>query len=135
MHQSIVTLLDLPNELLLLIFKHLTNIDVLYSLLEVDHQQLNIIILDKAFTQSLNFVNTVNGDLWPINNSILGPFSTNILPKIGFRITSLTLHSKSMEAVLLADDYPNLTKLKLLCVTQNIASRYLTGKTIFYCEF
>ena len=131
MDQSVVTLLSLPNELLLRILKHLSNIDVLYSLFEVDHQRLNTIILDKTFTQSFNFVNTTNGDLLPICDSILGRFRTNILPRMGFRITSLTLHSRSMKAVLLADDYPNLIELKLFCVTNKIASRCLTGKTIF----
>ena len=131
MDQSVVTLLGLPNELLLRIFKNLSNIDVLYSLFEVDHHQLHTIVLDKTFTESLNFVNTINGDLWPIGNFILDRLCTNILPKIGCKITSLTLHAKSMEAILLADDYPNLIELKLFCVTDKIASRYLTGRTIY----
>jgi hypothetical protein len=37
-------LLDLPNEILHRILKNLENIDVLYSLLGIDNQRLNIIV-------------------------------------------------------------------------------------------
>ena len=50
-------------------------------------------------------------------------------------ITSLTLHSKSLQGVVLADDSPHLKELKLFCVNKNIASRYLTGEAIFCCEY
>ena len=126
MYQSNVTVLDLPSELLLLILKNLSNIDVLYSSFQVYHHRL---------TQSLNFVNTTSGDLLPIHNLILDRFCTNTLRKIGFRITSLTFHSKSLEAVLFADDSPHLTELKLCYVNNNTASHYLTGKTIFCYEY
>ena len=42
MNQCNINLLDLPNEILLIILKKLDNMDVLYSLLDVDNQRLDI---------------------------------------------------------------------------------------------
>ena len=54
MNQSNVGLLDLSNEILLIILKKLDNMDVLYSLLDVDNQQLDIIAQENIFTNTLN---------------------------------------------------------------------------------
>ena len=132
MHQSAVTLLDLPTEILQVIFKKLNNIDVLYSFCGVDDQRLDAVVVDQTFTQSVNFVltTTVN-DLVPIPNSMLDRFCTEILPKIHDRVQSLTILSESMERILLAADFPNLRELRLHHVSTNTISRYFTGKKIF----
>ncbi|CAF3046752.1 unnamed protein product [Rotaria sp. Silwood2] len=122
MHHSSVTFLDLPNEILLII-----NMDVLYSLLDVDNQRLDTIILHKAFTKTLNFVlTTATDDALPISVSILNRYCINILPKIHHNVTSLMLESESMERILLAADYPNLTEHKLF----NVSRLYCL--TLFY---
>jgi hypothetical protein len=128
MNQSNITLLDLPNEILLIILKKLNNMDVLYSLLNVDNQRLDMIVREEAFTKSLNFVSTTKtDDVLSIADSILNRFCINILPKIDYNIKSLILESGSMERILLAADYPNLTELKLYNVNDNVLSRYFTG--------
>ncbi|CAF4654894.1 unnamed protein product, partial [Rotaria magnacalcarata] len=58
MNQSKVGLLDLPDEILVTILKKLDNIDVLYSLLDVDNQRLDIIAQGNIFINTLNFVFT-----------------------------------------------------------------------------
>jgi len=55
MNQSNVGLLDLPNEILLIILKKLNNMHVLYSLLAVDNQRLDILAQENTFTNTLNF--------------------------------------------------------------------------------
>ncbi len=131
MNESTITLVDLPNEILLIILKNLNNMDVLYSLLGVDNQRLDMIVLDKTFTKSLNFVlTTTTNDLLPISGSILDRFCMNILPKIDSNVKSLILDSGSMERILLAADFPNLNELKLYNVNDKIISRYFTGKKI-----
>ena len=129
MNQSNVSLLDLPNEILLIILKKLNNMDVLYSLLDVDNQRLDIIVREETFTKSLNFIlTTITDDVLSIADSILDRFCMNILPKIDYNVKSLILESGSMERILLAADYPNLTELKLYNVNDHIVSYHFTGK-------
>ncbi|CAF4472397.1 unnamed protein product, partial [Rotaria sp. Silwood2] len=108
----------------------LNNIDVLYSLLDVDNQRLDMIVEDKTFTNNLNFVLTMStDDIFPIGDSILNRFCISILPRIGLNIKSLILESGSMERILLATDYPNLYELKLFNFNNKIASHYFTIKS------
>jgi hypothetical protein len=129
MNQSNVQFLDLPNEVLFIILKKLDNMDVLYSLLGVDNQRLDMIVQGKTFTETLNFVLTTSfDDILSIEASILDRFCANILPRIGQNIKSLILESKSMERILSVTDYPNLAELKIFNFMDKIASYYFTGK-------
>jgi hypothetical protein len=56
MNRSNIHLLDLPDEILLIILKKLNNIDVLYSLLNIENNRLDILAQDKFFTKTLNLV-------------------------------------------------------------------------------
>ncbi|CAF2956719.1 unnamed protein product [Rotaria sp. Silwood2] len=104
--------------------------EVLYSLLDVDNQRLDMIVQDKTFTKSLNFVLTPStNDILSIADPILDRFCINILPRIGLNIKSLILESGSMERILLAADYPNLAELKLFNFNNKIASHYFTVKS------
>ncbi|CAF4029189.1 unnamed protein product [Rotaria sordida] len=101
--------------------------DVLYSLLGVDNQRLDMIVQEKIFTETLNFVLTTSlDDILSIEDSMLDRFCTNILPRIDHNIKSLILESKSMERILLVTDYPNLAKLKIFNFIDKIASYYFT---------
>ncbi|CAF1048749.1 unnamed protein product [Rotaria sordida] len=110
----------------------LDNIDVLYSLLDVDNQRLNMIVKEKTFTNTLNFVLTTSTDeILSITDPILDRFCISILPKINHNVKSLILESESMERIYLAADYPNLTELKLFNFTDKIASCYFTDESPF----
>ncbi|CAF5050832.1 unnamed protein product, partial [Rotaria sp. Silwood1] len=88
--------------------------DVLYSLLDVDNRQLNIIAQENIFTNTLNFVlTTFTNDISSMSDAIIDRFCKNILPRIHYNVKSLIVDSLSMERILLAVDYPNLTELKL----------------------
>jgi hypothetical protein len=102
--------------------------DVLYSLLDVGNQRLDMIVQEKTFTKTLNFVVTTSfDDILSITDSILDRFCINILPKINLNVKSLILESGSMERVLLVADYPNLVELKLFNFNDKIVLRYFTG--------
>jgi hypothetical protein len=132
MYRSNVRFLDLPNEILFIILKKLDNMDVLYSLLDVDNQRLNMVVQEKTFTNSLNFVLTTStDDILSIADPIFDRFCINILPKIDHNVKSLILESESMERILRAADYPNLTELKLFNFRDKIASSYFTGKNLW----
>ncbi|CAF1553732.1 unnamed protein product [Rotaria sordida] len=132
MNLSNIGLLDLPYDILLIILKKLNNIDVLYSLLDVDNQRLDVIVQENTFTNTLNFVLTTStDDISPFTDSILDRFCINILPRIHHNIKSLILDSISMERILLAADYPNLTELKLFNFNGKIVSHYFTVESPF----
>ncbi|CAF4284092.1 unnamed protein product [Rotaria socialis] len=130
MNQS--NLLDLPTEILLIILKKLDNMDILYSLSGVDNQQLDSILQENTFTNNLKFVIiTLTDDILSSADPVLNRFCIDILPKIHYSVKSLILDSISMEKILLAGDYPNLTQLKLFNFNENIVSRYFTGESPF----
>jgi len=114
--------------------KKLDNIDVLYSLLGINNQRLEIIAQEQIFTNTLNFVSISQStdEISSISSSILNRFCSSILPKIHQNIKSLILESGSMECILRAGNYPNLTELKLFNLNKAIVSRYFMGK-IFMC--
>ncbi|CAF0890232.1 unnamed protein product [Adineta steineri] len=106
--------------------------DVLYSLFDVDNQRLHMIVKEKTFTNTLTFVlTTKNGDILSLGDLIVDRFCINILPKIDYNIKSLILESQSMERILLAADYPNLTELKLYNFNDHIISRHFTAESPF----
>jgi len=120
MNQSDVQLLDLPDEILLMILKKLSNIDVLYSLLDINNNRLDFLAQEEQFTNTLNLVLS--------DQMIFNRFSIDILPRIHQNVTDLTLESPSMRCILLAGNYPNLTHLKLYKFDQNTALEYFQSK-------
>ena len=129
MDRTDIHLLDLPVEILLEILKKLSNMDVLYSLLDVGHQRLNMLVQEETFTNTLNFVlTTLTDDILSISDPILDRFCMNILPRIHYNVKSLIVNSLSMERILLAGDYPNLCQIKIFNFNVKIAPRYFTGK-------
>jgi hypothetical protein len=121
MSRSNVNLLDLPNEVLLIILRKLSNIDVLYSFMNINNRQLDMLVREKTFGNTLNF-SCIH------DNSLLNRFTTDILPKINHNVICFILEPILMERILLATVYPNLTKLKLFNFEQQIALKYFTGK-------
>ncbi|CAF3035191.1 unnamed protein product [Rotaria sp. Silwood2] len=134
MNQNNIHLRDLPNEIVFLILKKLDNIDVLYSLLGINNQRLDIIAHEQIFSNVLNFVSISQptDEISLISGSILNRFCNDILSKIHEKVKSLTLDSVSMECILRAGNYPNLTELKLFNFNKIIISRYFISK-IFMC--
>ncbi|CAF4739927.1 unnamed protein product, partial [Rotaria sp. Silwood2] len=106
--------------------------DVLYSLLDVDNQRLDIIVQEKTFTNTLNFVvTTLTDDIFSLIHTIVDRFCTNILPRIHHNVKFLIVDSVSMERILLVADYPNLTEIKLFNFNRNIVSCYFTDQSPF----
>jgi hypothetical protein len=126
-------LTDLPDEILLIIFKKVDNVVLLYSLFGVN-KRLNKILYDPIFTSHLNLQNPYLENL----NSIHGPprpivnrFCLQILPKIHHKAKWLHLESSSMARFLLCTNYPNLNGLGLYNLELEKAKHLFTSK-IFY---
>jgi hypothetical protein len=131
MKNSCVELNDLPDEILLIIFKELNNVEVLYSFQGVN-DRLNKFIHDPIFTNRLSFIQWSSNKL--INkfssNVILDRFCLQILPEISMKIKWLDLESSSMKNILRATDYPNLYGLGLYNIRKRTARRLFMGKII-----
>ena len=134
MNENNVHLLDLPNEILFLILKKLNNVDVLYSLLGINNQRLDIIAQEQIFSNTLNFVSIsqIDDEISSISGSILDRFCISILPRIDKNVKSLIVESVSMERILRAGHYSNLTELQIFNFNNAIVSRYFMGKISVY---
>jgi hypothetical protein len=121
MNRSNVHLLDLPDEILLLILKKLNNVDVLYSLLDINNGRLNILAQQNTFTNILK-IPTI------YDYSLINRLCIDILPRIHHNVKCFIFDSFCMKRFLLATDYPNLTELKILHFKQKFALGYLTSK-------
>ena len=121
MNRSNVHLLDLSDEILLMILKKLNNVDVLYSLLDINNGRLNILAQENTFTNILKV---------PIiyDYSFIDRFCIDILPRIHHNVKCFIFHRLCIKRILLATDYPNLTELKILHFEQRFALNYLTSK-------
>src|SRR5438132_687495 len=119
MEYSCVGLNDLPDEVLMIIFKKLNNFEVLYSLHDVN-QRLNKIIQDSTFTNRLSFVKWCLHNFIDVFHSdmIFNRFCLQILPSIHDKIKWLDLESSSMKNILHAADYPNLYGLGLYNINE-----------------
>jgi hypothetical protein len=126
MNQSDIHILDVPNEILIIILKKLGNVDVLYSLFGINNQRIDTLINNDLFTNVLNFVIT------SIIDHKLDRFCMYISPQRHHCIKKLILDSTSMERILLAGNYPNLTSLELFNFGQETVFRYFTGKFLTY---
>jgi hypothetical protein len=120
MNRSNVHLLDLPDEILLRILKKLNNVDVLYSLLDINNGRLNILAQENTFTNILKLVSC--------DFSLIDRFCIDILPRIHHNVKCFIFDSFCMRRFLLATDYPNLTELKILHFKQKFALNDLTSK-------
>ena len=129
MTYSSVGLNGLPDEILLIIFKKLNNINVLYSFQGVN-QRLSQIVHDQIFTNRLTFVGSFSHDFIDLlgYKMILDRFCLQILPEIHNQIQWLDIHSTSMKDILSAGDYPNLDCLGLYHIDANSIQCLLTGK-------
>jgi hypothetical protein len=126
-----IHLSDLPDEILLIIFKKLTNNEVLYSLIGVN-KRLNKIVYDSIFTSTVTLTRCLSNDvIYPLPWPILNRFCLQILPEIHHKIKWLNIESSSVERVLLSTNYPNLSGLGLYNLDIEKTKQIFTGK-IFY---
>jgi hypothetical protein len=126
MEHSSVQLDDLPDEILLIIFKNLNNINLLYS--------LNKIVHDSIFTNSLILFDHLDDSIYPLSDLMFDRFCLQILPSIHHNIKWLKLESSSMKRILLSGYYPNLCGLGIYNIEKEAALNLFTGK-IFIFQF
>ncbi|CAM4952483.1 unnamed protein product [Rotaria socialis] len=128
MNNSTVSILDLPDEILLNIFKTLNNMDLLYSLFGIN-KRLDNMVCDINLTRSINLM------MLPSNRVIDWRTSTirdrifmQLLPRIHNNVECLTVQGCFFLRVLLAGNYLNLRKLTLINLEFTMACHIFNGK-------
>ena len=125
MEESFSLWMDLPDEIILIILNKLDNVEVLYSLMDVNIR-LNQILHDPMFTRKLTLMQSTNLEV-TLPQKLLDRFCLQILPKIRHQIQWLSLESTSMERILLAAHYPDLRQLDIF-LSNDESRPYFTGK-------
>ncbi|CAF4153923.1 unnamed protein product [Rotaria sordida] len=129
MEYSSIQLNHLPDEILIYIFKKLSNAEILYSLSGVN-KRLNKIVHDSIFTNDLSlFMSTSDGLVYSLSDLILDRFYSHILPSIHQKIQWLHLESVSMERILHVKNYPNLYGISLHNIEEKKAIDLFTNET------
>ena len=127
MDNSFVNIVDLPNEILLNIFKKLNNFDVLYSLVG-SNKKLDNVACDRTFTQSIDLTSISSNEN---DNSKMGTaldrFCLHILPRIHNNIQCLTVDAYFLERILHGNKYCNLHRVTLINLDVNMASQIFNG--------
>jgi len=130
-----LNILDLPNEILLIIFNKLNMVDVLYSLVNVT-QRFDQLILDPLYIQSLDMTSMMMKSyadrIYSIDNQLLGRICKNILPRIHHQINELIVEQHSMEHLIHTINYPQLYSLSLIDFQEEILRNYLIGKLFYF---
>ncbi|CAF3785409.1 unnamed protein product [Rotaria sp. Silwood1] len=127
----------------MIIFKKFDNATLLYSLLGVN-KRLNKILHNSMFTNRLTllrctpihlivFKSLSSHFIYPLVDGILDRFRTQILPEIHDKIEWLDLESSSMERILLATNYPNLSGLTLYNIQVERVMHLFSDETCFIC--
>ncbi|CAF4624482.1 unnamed protein product [Rotaria socialis] len=127
--RSLLTLIDLPDEALLLILKKLDNIAVLYLFIDLN-ESFNKLVHDSIFTNHLTMIRcSSNGSFDRLDDHIHDRFCSQILSSIHHNIKWLDVECSSMEDVLLSTSYPNLSGLGLHNIEKGIALCIFTEET------
>ena len=133
-----LNILDLPNEILLIIFKKLKMVDVLYSFVNVT-QRFDQLILDPLYIHSLDMTSmkmkSYYDRIYSIDNQLLDKICKNILPQIYHQVNELIVEQHSMEHVIHAINYPQLYSLSLVDFQEEILLNYLIGKLFLFFLF
>ncbi len=127
---SDVNILDLPDEVLIIVFSKLRMVETLYSLVNVD-QRFDRLVLDPFHVRHIDLTNpSLLNHNSPINNEIFDRIRTKILPQIHHKVTKLTIEPRSMKCILNTIDYPVLTSLSLVNFQSEILFHHLLGIVI-----
>ncbi len=122
-----LNILDLPNEMLIMIFKKLKMVDVVYSCMNIN-ERLDQLVFDSLDRHHVDM--TVHSSLdyvSPLDDQVLNKICETILPRIYHQVNKLTLDPQSIERTLLTVNYPNLYSLSLVDFPERTLLRYLEG--------
>ncbi|CAF1370841.1 unnamed protein product [Rotaria sordida] len=116
LNKNEINILDLPDEMLLSIFNKLNNIDILYSLVDVN-QRFDRLVFNSLYIHDLNFTSNLLLDCeFKEYSKHFNRICTSILPRIRHQINKLTLRQLSIQRVLYTCNFPQLHSLSLVSI-------------------
>ncbi|CAF3388858.1 unnamed protein product [Rotaria sp. Silwood2] len=129
-----LNILDLPDEILFIIFKKPNTIDVFHLLVGVN-QQFDRLALDPLNVRDLDMtdimiINSLYDKTPSIDTETLSKICSKILPRIHRQVHKLTVEQYSMKDILLAANYSELYSLSLINFQAKILYQYLRGDLI-----
>ncbi len=127
-----VNIMNLPDEIILIIWNKLNEIDALYSFLNVNIR-FDKLIRDKIYTHSIELIKTncEEKDNGSLSDQILDRFCLDILPQLHYIFENFIFKSLSVERILNAGDYPRLCKLTLINLAQKLPIRAANRRLSF----
>jgi hypothetical protein len=127
----LLNILDLPNEVLLIIFNKLNMVDVFNSLMDVC-ERFHQLVLDpfciRNFDMTSMTMKSFYDRTFSVDNQVLDRICSNILPRIHHQVNELIIEQQSMQQVLHTLNYPQLYSLTLMDFEEETLFKYLTGK-------
>ncbi|CAF1049917.1 unnamed protein product [Rotaria sordida] len=130
-----LNILDLPDEILLIIFNKLKTVDALYSLVDVN-ERFHRLVFNSLHIRNIDTTNMVIISYYDrrfsIENNILSKICEKILPRIHHQLTELIVEQNSMKSILLTGNYPQVDSLSLVNFQKEILFQYLTGNSILH---
>ena len=126
-------LLDLPNEIIFIIFDELRPVDVFHSFANVN-RRLDRLVFDPLYTRDLDLTYKMNGyssidQPSSIKPEILSAICDSVLSHIGQNVQRLTVEHESSKQVLAAT-YPHLQSLSLFNCRAEQLYQDLTGTVL-----
>jgi hypothetical protein len=125
-----VNIVDLPDEILLVIFNKLNGIDALYSLVDVN-ERFDRLVLNSLGIRTLDMTKTVIKSYYDrtfsLDNNFLEKICKQMLPQIRHQLNELIVEQNSMKHIFLTDTYPQLDSLSFINFEKEILFQYLTG--------
>ena len=121
-----INILNLPDEILRIIFNKLNTADVFYSLVGVN-QRFDRLAPDPLYINHFDLVvkrSDIRSSL--IDVHILDRICKTFLPRINETVTKLTVDFFSMESILSAVPYPQVHSLSLVNFQPNILLQHLS---------
>ena len=117
--------------MLISIFNKLNNVDILYSLVDVN-QRFDRLVVDSLYVRDLNMtnimsINSLYNQTSSIDTQVLSEICSKVLPQIDHQVHKLTVEQGTMKRILLAANYGQLYSLSLINFQEEILYQYLTG--------
>ena len=130
-----LTILDLPNEILCIIFHKLDIFNVLYSFISIN-QRLDRLALDPFYIRKLIVTTKSFSDsMCSIKDEIVDKLCGDIIPQIHDQVNKLFVEQNLLQRVLHAGSYPRLNSLSLIDFKPRTLLKILTGKLFSLIHF
>ncbi|CAF2991688.1 unnamed protein product [Rotaria sp. Silwood2] len=126
-----LNILDLPNEILAIIFNKLNMVDVFYSLVDVN-DRFNRLIFYPLFIRHLDMIIDSSSHHVILMDKQISKICDNVLPRIHHQITQITVEPHSIRRIL-TFNYSHLYSLSLVNFPESMLYEYFIG--MLFCSF